>query len=63
MEIRERIIELEEEHNGLRSAAHEIGIDVAYLSRIKSGKKKNPSHGVLQKLGLTKIVTYERDNA
>lgn len=43
----------------LREASAQIEIDFAYLSRLKSGKKTNPSDEVLRKLGLRRVVSYE----
>jgi len=43
---------------GLRAAARGLKIDAAYLSRLVSGEKSNPSLDVLSKLNLTGPVFY-----
>ena len=44
-------------HGGFRPAARALRIDPAYLLRLRSGKKVNPSDAVLRKLGLRKHTT------
>ncbi len=44
----------------LREASKQLEIDVAYLSRLKNGKKTNPSDEVLRKLGLCRVVSFVR---
>lgn len=46
-------------HGGVRAAARAIGVNYAYLSRLQSGEKSNPTAAVLRKLGLRKVVSYE----
>lgn len=46
-------------HGGVRAAARAIGVNYAYLSRLQSGEKSNPTPAVLRKLGLRKVVSYE----
>ncbi len=60
MDIRKRIIELEAEHAGLRAASRATGIDKAYLCRLKSGEDNYPGTTTLEKLGLIRIITYEK---
>jgi len=48
----------EVKYGGLRAAATALGIDPAYLSRLKSGEKKNPSADVLAALGLERYSYY-----
>jgi hypothetical protein len=56
-----QVIDFEVELSGsLRQAAKNFGIDVAYLSRLADGSKTNPSHEVLEKLGLERRVVYTR---
>ena len=55
-----RIRELETQHGGLRPAARVLDCDVAYLLRLRNGEKKNPSDAMLEKMGLKRVVTYER---
>jgi hypothetical protein len=49
---------LVERHGGVRAAARVIKVNYAYLSRLRSGEKTNPTDAVLRKLGLRKIVVY-----
>ena len=58
MRIGERIDELVSQHGGLRAVALAIDVDVGYLSRLRAGKKTNPSRKTLRKLGLTEVITY-----
>ena len=44
----------------VRAAADAIGLDAAYLHRLSTGAKFNPSDRALSALGLRRIVTYER---
>lgn len=44
-------------HGGLRAAARVLQCDPAYLSKLRSGKKNNPSDSLLKKLGLRRVVT------
>jgi len=50
--VREAIIKAQNRHGGLRAAARALKIDVAYLQRLKTGEKCNPSDDVLRKLKL-----------
>ncbi len=45
------------QHSGVRPAARVLDIDAGYLSRLRDGKKVNPSNRLLRRLGLRKIVT------
>jgi transcriptional regulator with XRE-family HTH domain len=44
----------------LREMAAHLGIDHTYLHRLRTGEKTEPSDEVLRKLGLRRVVTYER---
>jgi hypothetical protein len=59
MEIKTAVEALVAKHGGVRPAARVIGVNYAYLSRLRSGDKINPTAAVLRKLGLRKVVTYE----
>lgn len=56
--IKEAVNALVERHGGVRPAARAVQINYAYLSRLRSGEKTNPTDAVLRKLGLRKIVVY-----
>lgn len=58
--LQERVRDLVTEHGGLRGAARYIGCDVAYVSRMLDGTRPNPGAPYLEKLGLRKILTWER---
>jgi hypothetical protein len=60
--IKERIGSMIDEHGGLRAAARAIGCDPAYLLRLYSGEKNNPSDAMLAKLGLKKQVRHVLQN-
>ena len=57
-----RIAQLVRRHGSLRAVGAVLGIDYAYLFRLKQGQKNNPSPKLLRKLGLRKveIVYYEK---
>ncbi len=46
------------EHNGLRRAARAVGIDHAYLYRLRHGLMTDPGDEILAKLGIEKQVIY-----
>lgn len=60
MTVAERVAELVKQHGGLRPAARAIKITPQYLYRLGNGEKKNASPAVLRKLGLRRVVAYER---
>ena len=55
-----RIKELVEQHGSLRAAAKAIDMDAGYLSNLAKGKRQCPSDGTLHKLGLRRVISYER---
>lgn len=57
--IKDRLRYFERKYEGANAAADFLKIDRAYWSRLKTGKKLNPSQEILDRLGLTRIVTYE----
>jgi hypothetical protein len=56
----ERVDELVREHGSLRAAARAVKIDHGYLQRLRDGEKKNPGRLTLRRLGLRKVIAYER---
>ncbi len=56
--IQKRVYDLINHYGGLRSAGRSLGIDAAYLSRLKTGESKNPSDHILDLLGLEKVIWY-----
>ena len=60
MTLPERIAELVAQHGSLRAAARALECDVSYLSRLQSGAKFRPTVGLLGRMGLREITTYER---
>lgn len=63
MSLAERIAELIKQHGSLQAAARVLRMDVGYLSRLQSGEKTNPGPVVLRRMGLRKVVSYERSTA
>lgn len=59
MKLKEAINALVAQHGGVRAAARAVGIDHAYLHRLYSGEKFEPSAKILRRIGLKKVVTYE----
>jgi len=54
-----RVNQMIELHGSLRAVARVTGIDVGYLSRLRSGEKANPEKAVLRELSLRRVVVYE----
>jgi transcriptional regulator with XRE-family HTH domain len=54
MDIPRRIAQLVRKHGSLRAVSRETGVDVGYLSRLRSGEKANPSEETLGRLGIQK---------
>lgn len=59
MNIQTAVKAIVAKHGGVRVAARAIGVNYAYLSRLQTGAKCNPTDAVLRKLGLRKVVSYE----
>jgi siroheme synthase (precorrin-2 oxidase/ferrochelatase) len=60
MTLQERIDELVQQHGSLRAVARVTEIDAGYLSRLRAGEKVNPEKDKLRRLGLRRVVSYER---
>lgn len=60
MTLPERIAELVEQHGSLRAAARVLEVDPGYLSRLQSGEKDDPGDTLLRRMGLRRVVSYER---
>jgi transcriptional regulator with XRE-family HTH domain len=60
MTLEERIAELVNQHGSLRALARVMGCSPPYICRLRAGVTKNPGPAVLRKLGLRRVVTYER---
>ena len=58
--LAERIDELVAQHGGLRALGRVMGCSPSYICRLRAGVTKNPGPAVLRKLGLRRVVTYER---
>jgi len=56
--LRQCIGELVDKHGSVRAAARVLGIDHAYLYRLKVGEKTDPSDALLKKLKLRRVVSY-----
>lgn len=60
MTLQDCIDELVQQHGSLRAVARVTEIDVGYLSRLRTGEKVNPDKDKLRRLGLRRVVSYER---
>lgn len=60
MTLQDRIDELVAQYGSLRAVARVTEIDAGYLSRLRSGEKANPEKDKLRRLGLRRVVAYER---
>jgi len=58
--LQDRIDELVAQHGSLRAVARVTEIDAGYLSRLRTGEKVNPEKDKLRRLGLRRVVTFER---
>ena len=61
--IPEAVERLIKKHGSLRAAARAINEDHGYLSRLKNGRKTEPSDAVLAKLGLERVTRIKRRNS
>lgn len=53
--VRRRIAE----HGGIRATSRALGVDAAYLIRLRDGEKERPSWDTLGKLAIRETTTYE----
>ena len=60
MTLQDRIDELVAQHGSLRAVARVTEIDVGYLSRLRAYANVNPGRDKLRRLGLRRVVAYER---
>lgn len=60
MTLADRIDELVAQHGSLRALARVMECSPPYICRLRSGVTKNPGPTVLRKLGLRRVVSYER---
>jgi len=58
--LQDRIDELVAQHGSLRAVARVTEIDVGYLSRLRAYANVNPGRDKLRRLGLRRVVAYER---
>lgn len=58
--LKERIDELIAQHGTLRAAARVLEVDAGYLSRLRYGEKDEPGETLLRRMGLRRVVAYER---
>lgn len=58
--LSKRITELVDQHGSLRAAAAVLGCDPGYLSRLSHGEKTEPRDALVRRMGLRRVVTYER---
>lgn len=58
--LQDRITELVAQHGSLRAAARVLEVDAGYLSRLQSGEKDDPGETLLRRMGLRRVVAYER---
>lgn len=56
--LRARVEAVVKHFGSLRVAGRALRINYAYLARLRSGEKVNPTPAVLKKLGLKKVITY-----
>lgn len=59
-EVQSAIATLVKHYGSYRAVQAAIGVNYAYLWRLRKGEKTEPSEDVLKKLGLVKQVTYSR---
>jgi hypothetical protein len=57
-EIKRAVERIVKKHGGLNKAGRAVGIDPPYLSRLRTGKKINPSANILKRLGIERRIVY-----
>ena len=57
--VRKRIGQLIDRHGSLRKCAKVLDISPAYLSRLQSGEKDEPSDALLRRMGMRRVTTYQ----
>jgi len=58
--LQDRVHELVAWHGGYAAAARVLKIDKGYLHRLASGAKVRPSDKLLRRMGLRRVVAFER---
>ncbi len=58
--LQQRVQELVLQHGSVRAAGRVLEVDSAYLYRLGNGEKTDPGEKLLRRMGLRRIVTYER---
>ena len=58
--LEQRVRELAGVHNGYRQLGGVLGYDHAYLYRLGRGERTEPGDELLKKLGLRRVVSFER---
>ena len=58
--LQERVAELIAQHGSLRAAARVLQVEPGYLSRLANGDKVNPGKLILGRMGIRRVVMYER---
>lgn len=61
--LRARVEQHITKHDGVRNFAKVLGVDPSYVTRLRQGKKKEPSDKILRKLKLTRMVVYADDGS
>jgi hypothetical protein len=57
-QLRARVEAIVKHYGGVRPAGRALRINYAYLSRLRTGEKSNPTAATLRKLGLRKLISY-----
>lgn len=55
-----RVAELVRDHKSYQGASDATGVDRCYLHHMAAGRRRNPSKATLDKLGLKRVIEYER---
>lgn len=58
--LREHIEARIKEVGSLTALARVSGISVDYLGHMRAGRKTNPGNDLLKRLGIRRVVTFER---
>ena len=61
--LQECVEALVAKHGSVRAAARVLEVDHAYLYRLRTGEKRDPGETLLRRLGLRRVVSYERTKA
>ena len=58
-----QVVGVAQVQRGAAVAVRDLALDPGYLSRLRSGQMSDPGEDLLKRLGLKRVVTYQRTRA